>query len=126
MILESLVYGGQDALTALARGLYRFPASAGKPIVRLYPTGLQNIISQADGEKEIEQGWKTSFPNSAPASNSGAFSSGCWAWAMVSGPNYGGIPFDSIRFRVLEGADGSRKAVGLDVPVLGLNMTRKA
>lgn len=124
LLLEELVYNGTDFLARIGKVLYRLPDGT-RPIVRLYPTGLKSVLNENDQEAETEEEWKASFsaPSKAEVAT-GAFTSGCWTWAMVGGTNYGGVPFDDMRFRVLTSQDGVRRVVGFDVPVLQINMTK--
>ena len=109
LILSKLTIGGADLIAGLS-ALYKLPKGTNLDI-RLYPNGLS---------ASAEQGWKASFQApSTGAAAKGAFSSGCWAWATIGGLNYGGVPFDDIRFEVTDG-----RVAGMRLPALGVNMTR--
>lgn len=123
VLLERLIYNGTDYIARIGTALYRAPQGT-QLTVRLYPTGLETLVNASNGEIETEQAWKASFSTPAQARGaSGAFTSGCWSWAMVGGANYGGVPFDDMRFRILTSQNGAKRVVGFDVPVLQVNMT---
>lgn len=121
--LDELIFNGSDYLSLLGTALYKLPRSV-RLMVRLWPNGIERIVHSNNEETEIEQGWKASFsaPTQTPLAN-GAFTSGCWSWAMVGGANYGGVPLDDVRVRLIQSQNGARRVIGFDVPVLQLNLT---
>lgn len=124
VLLEKLIFNGTDYVARIGTALYRLPQGT-RPVVRLYPTGLESITNASSGEVETEQGWKASFSAPSQAQGAaGAFTSGCWSWAMVGGTNYGGVPFDDMRFQVVTNKDGARRVIGFGVPLLQVNMTK--
>lgn len=113
-------YNGTDFVQRLSATLFGLPEGS-ELEVRVYPDGLTSDVN--DGG-EFEEGWRAAFsmPGDTPAA--GAFSSTCWGWSAIGGLSYGGIAFDDFRLRMQVGDDGARRAVGLNLPALQVNLTR--
>jgi hypothetical protein len=79
-----------------------------QPSVRLYPTGLEEPLSDGSGGKRVA--FKAVFEDlSGPGSEGGAFVTDCASWVGVTSVVYGSMPVDLFVFEV--GADGRVKAV---------------
>ncbi|KAK5940759.1 hypothetical protein PMZ80_007176 [Knufia obscura] len=113
-------YNGTDFLQSLSATIFGLPQGM-VPKVTLYP---DRLTSTTGADEEVEEGWRAAFTPAEEAPAAGAFSSSCWGWSSIGGQSYGGIAFDDFRFRVQVDKNGARRAVGLQLPVLQVNLTR--
>jgi hypothetical protein len=96
---------GLGVISWISNGTNLLTPTVVDPSVRLYPSGLENVLS--NGDKVV--GYRAVFENPAGTVIGGAFTTACQSWVTVDAEYWGEVGIDE--FAITVGSNGVAKSV---------------